>query len=68
MIKVHKGFSMPEYELRETLVNAVRDRVFFEYYQFYSKLFDVNFTKKKQKYLKYDPREVEEKIRSLFEN
>jgi exocyst complex protein 7 len=67
-IKVQKTLSVPDYELRMSIIKEVKDFVVPIYTNFYEKYRNVPFTKNPSKYLKYDPSEVEAALGSLFES
>ncbi|KXS12403.1 Exo70 exocyst complex subunit [Gonapodya prolifera JEL478] len=62
-----RSFSIPDTELRQQLVQAVRQAMVPLYAKFYDKYQDVEFTKNQQKYVKFTPQQLEKLLGELFD-
>ncbi|XP_017778193.1 PREDICTED: exocyst complex component 7 isoform X2 [Nicrophorus vespilloides] len=67
MMKVQRGYSIPDVELRESLKRDNKEYIIPKYNAFYNIFSVVQFTKNPEKYIKYKPDEVVTKIDKFFD-
>ncbi|XP_049801364.1 exocyst complex component 7 isoform X1 [Schistocerca nitens] len=65
--KVQRSYSIPDVELRESLKRDNKEYILPKYNAFYERYCNVQFTKNKEKYIKYDPAGVSEMIDRFFD-
>ena len=62
-----KHYSIPDVELRQSLKRDNKELILPKYNAFIEKFSSVNFTKSKDKYIKYSPAQVSGLIDSFFD-
>lgn len=67
IMKVQKGYAIPDPELRDTLKKDNKDYIVPRYKMFLEKYEKVNFTKNREKYIKYIPGQVSDIIDKFFD-
>jgi exocyst complex protein 7 len=65
--KLQKAMAIPDLELKYAIVREVKDKVLPIYIEFYETYRHVQFTKKPQKYLKYDVDGIDVALNRIFE-
>ncbi|QQP50641.1 Exocyst complex component 7 [Caligus rogercresseyi] len=62
-----RSYSVPDVELRESLKRDNKEFILHKYQSFYERYVHVQFTKHKEKYIKYTPSQVDHLIDSFFD-
>ena len=65
--RVQKTYAMPDGELRASLIAENKEYMVPRYTLFYEKYSNLNFTKNKAKYLKYEPVDVAALLDKFFD-
>ncbi|RUS71635.1 hypothetical protein EGW08_020605 [Elysia chlorotica] len=65
--RVQKMYAMPDSELRASLIAENKEYMVPRYTLFYEKYSNLNFTKNKAKYLKYEPKDVAALLGKFFD-
>ncbi|XP_059167515.1 exocyst complex component 7-like [Physella acuta] len=65
--KVQKTYAMPDSELRTALINENKEYMVPRYTLFYNKYCQLNFTKNRNKYIKYQPSDVAALLEKFFD-
>ena len=67
IMKIQKGYAIPDQELRDTLKKDNKDYIVPRYKMFQEKYEKINFTKNLDKYIKYTPQAVSAVIDKFFD-
>lgn len=66
-MKIQKGYAIPDQELRDNLKKDNKDYIVPRYKLFLEKYEKINFTKNREKYIKYIPAQVSDIIDKFFD-
>ncbi|CAG8675218.1 14509_t:CDS:10 [Funneliformis caledonium] len=67
MYKVHKGYAIPDLELRSQVIKDIKMVLMPMYIRFLEKHQQSEFSKNPTKYIKYDPQSLENLVNRLFD-
>ncbi len=67
MYKVHKGYAIPDLELRSQIIKDIKTVLMPMYNRFLEKHQQTEFSKNPTKYIKYDPQTLENMVNRLFD-
>ncbi|KAK7469684.1 hypothetical protein BaRGS_00036313 [Batillaria attramentaria] len=65
--RIQKGYAIPDLELRKRLIQENREFLMPRYQMFHTKYSGLNFTRNRQKYVKYDVEAVGKMLDSFFD-
>jgi len=64
--KVHKAYSIPDTELRNQILNEIKQVIIPMYSRFYKKYQSIDFTKNPSKYIQWTNENIEDALNKLF--
>lgn len=67
IIKVQRSYSIPDVELRESLKRDNKENILPKYNAFYQTYTSVQFTKNREKYIKFTPEQISASIDRFFD-
>ena len=67
IVRLQQSYAVPDAELRSTLQKASQQYIGPKYREFFDKYAHVPFTKNPEKYVKYNPDDVEARIQNFFD-
>lgn len=67
IIKVQRSYSIPDVELRESVKRDNKEYILPKYNAFYEMFSNLNFTKNREKYIKFTPEQISASIDRFFD-
>jgi len=66
--KVHKAYSIPDADLRNQIINDIKQVIVPMYGRFYKKYQNIEFTKNPSKYIQWTKENIEDALNKLYNN